>query len=74
MFSCDTVYNIPTAFGKRGASIGYGKRFGDLIRKTVAPSPQLYNIPKIQDAKHYSFGVSRDKYEKVSKIHDLYVD
>eukprot|EP00347_Sterkiella_histriomuscorum_P018891 403343777 len=52
-------------FTKRGASIGYGKRFGDLLSKSVAPSPQLYNVPNIKDPKQYSFGESRDKFEKV---------
>ncbi|CDW71854.1 UNKNOWN [Stylonychia lemnae] len=63
--SCDSVYNIPTSFSKRSTSIGYGKRFGDLIRTTVAPSPQLYNIPSTKDTKQYTFGVSRDKFDNV---------
>lgn len=39
MFSCDNIYETNTTFKKSGAAIGYGKRFGDLINKSVAPSP-----------------------------------
>eukprot|EP00347_Sterkiella_histriomuscorum_P008017 403346688 len=62
---CDSTYNVPDSFSRRATSIGYGKRFGDLLLKSVAPSPQTYQLPNTRDNKMYSFGVSRDKFDRV---------
>ena len=58
---------MASLFSKRAASIGYGKRFGDLVKKTTVPGPQRYMLPSMKDNKSFSFGVSRDKYERVRK-------
>lgn len=36
-----------------------------MISTSVAPSPQTYNIPQIADPKKFSFGIAREKFEKV---------
>jgi hypothetical protein len=36
-----------------------------MINKSVAPSPQTYNIPQTKTKVSFSFGVSRDKFERV---------
>ena len=36
-----------------------------MIRTSIAPSPQAYNIPSTKANQSFSFGVSRDKYERV---------
>jgi hypothetical protein len=53
---------------ERVTTLGKGSRFGDLINKSDAPSPERYNIA----SKDFSdkrrgiiFGVSRDKFTKV---------
>ena len=66
-YSCtNSAYEIPNSFSKRSASIGYGKRFTHLISKSIAPSPHQYIIPTTRTNTAFSFGVSREKYEKVS--------
>jgi hypothetical protein len=67
MSSCDKIYVLPSSKSRRSASIGYGSRFKHMITKSVAPSPQTYNIPNSRMIQSFSFGVSRDKFERVSK-------
>ncbi len=66
MNSCDVVYDKQGSLSKRGTSLGYGKRFKDLIGKSVAPTPQKYSLPDTKDKRSFSFGMSRDKFDKVS--------
>lgn len=70
--SCKTVaYNIPSTKTPRATSLGYGRRFGDMIIKSEAPPPHKYNINSIDfnnKNKGYQFGMSRDKFTKV-RIH-----
>lgn len=54
---------------ERVTTLGKGTRFGDLILKSDAPSPEKYNIlsKDFSDNKRgIIFGVSRDKFTKVS--------
>jgi hypothetical protein len=46
--------------------LGFGTRFGDMINKSDAPSPQRYNIRSSVDTKKgIIFGVGREKFLKV---------
>lgn len=45
--------------------MGYGKRFGHMIRKTAAPSPESYTLPSTNKSQSFSFGLSREKFQKV---------
>ena len=70
MFSCNTTsYELPSTKMNRFTTLGKGHRFGDLINKSEAPSPESYNIlsKDFSDKKRgIIFGVSRDRYTKVS--------
>ena len=41
-----------------------------MVNKSCAPSPQKYNLPSCKMVQSFSFGVSRDKFERV--IHFLW--
>eukprot|EP00347_Sterkiella_histriomuscorum_P017484 403349183 len=66
---CDNPsYDLPSTKAGRATSLGFGKRFGDLINKSEAPSPEKYRIDSLDftsKLKGFQFGMSRDKFTKV---------
>lgn len=59
-----TLYNLPPIRVKRGASMGYGRKY-DFIKDAKRSCPSIYNSQSDFDLKHpnapcFSFGVSRD--------------
>jgi len=56
---------------KRATSIGYGQRFKDMLRASTikGPGPQAYSMGsefnKNQKSRAYTFGMSRDYFQKV---------
>jgi hypothetical protein len=37
-----------------------------MVNKSCAPSPQKYNLPSSKMVQSFSFGVSREKFDRVS--------
>lgn len=63
--SCDSIYNIPTTFRKKGAGIGYGNKSDFTKDLTSSPSASKYMLKTIFDKnitskKGFSMYESRD--------------
>ncbi len=71
-YSCaHGFYDKPTTRSPRATTLGYGRRFGDIINKSEGPSPQKYQIDSVDFSnkfkKGFHFGLAREHYQKVSK-------
>lgn len=65
----DNFYTLPPLKHPRGASFGYGKKY-DFTKSTRGNQPAFYNGKRDYDPDNlkgpsYTFGMSRDKFEKV---------
>lgn len=63
------MYDVPSKLDKRGTSLGYGNKYD--FTKYLRNSAPFYNIKSDFDTKQpyapsFTFGISREYYEKVS--------
>lgn len=48
-FSCDSIYNIPTTFRRKGAAMGYGKKSDFTKDLTCSPGSSKYRLDTLFD-------------------------
>ena len=76
--SCDIFYDLPNTRSARSAAFGYGAR-PNIFRRQFSPPPNRYTLPSdfdptLKKSCKYTFGMSREAFNKVYIKGQLYRD